>query len=317
MYDRKYQRERLVEAYLSDKNMPSLISIHENLDLLYEFLAQKLNIKIESYTSQMGMPIFFYGKADYDPEIHKPKHLIFDFNEKGELVIRRKRYSESIIVPVKSNPKGPPEISFLLLDTSESMEHSPNCNGYCDGRCKGKTSIIPWGDKSKYHYSVLTVYSFLKYLGVNHLDEHINKIKLGNFSNTTYLSEGLDEIKKSMFSPQFGGTRLNLDKIKKIMSGEGMLIFTISDGEISNLNNWVSPPEYKDRVLVKPGVTLEDEFIRMAKNHYYFHLQIGSKNNFTAKLEKHGLSVSYIKGDEDLAKNVIDLTDGVYRGLLR
>jgi len=95
--------------------------------------------------------------------------------------------------------------------------------------------------------------------------------------------------------PQWGNTRLNLEKTKKMLYGKGNLIFTISDGEIGNWDE------------------IKEEFIGDAKRHKYFHLQIGRKNKTCQDLEKAGLRVEYIRNAKDLAEKVIDLTDQVYR----
>jgi len=75
-----------------------------------------------------------------------------------------------------------------------------------------------------------------------------------------------------------------------------MLVFTISDGEIHNWDD------------------IKGEFIKEAKKHHYFHLQIGPKNKTSKELEKAGIYVEYVKNAQDLATKVIDLTDNLYRG---
>ena len=78
--------------------------------------------------------------------------------------------------------------------------------------------------------------------------------------------------------------------------GEGNLIYTISDGEIEN---WSS---------------IRNEFIKKAKEHSYFHLQIGSGNEMTKDLGRNGMNVVEIHDANDLANKVIEITDENFRG---
>ena len=209
---------------------------------------------------------------------------------KGDLELRKKRFHEDIPIEYKINPKGFPELRFCLLDTSSSMALSPDNDGNI-----GKTNIITWGDNSKYHYALLAWYGLLEYLKQNYLLKQTG-ISLGNFSNKTILGKGLHEAKEIALNPQWGGTVLDLKKVKEIFEGNKMLLFTISDGEIGN---WPS---------------IKSSFIENVKKHHYFHLQIGIRNDMSDDLEKEGLFVEFIKGNHDLAYKVIDLTDKMYRG---
>ena len=134
----------------------------------------------------------------------------------------------------------------------------------------------------------------LEYLKQNHLLQQTN-ISLTNFSSETHTKSGLMEAKKLALQPQFGNTTLDLEKVRNMFKNHGMLVFTITDGEISN---WQS---------------IKEEFIKLAKQHHYFHLQIGNANQTTKYLEKAGLKVEYITNAKDLATKVIDLTYGAYR----
>ena len=192
-------------------------------------------------------------------------------------------------INVKKRPLSFPRMRFGLLDTSGSMQEDVN------GRSNtGNSKIFPWGDKSKYHYSLLAWYGFLEYLKQNHLMNQTN-IDLGNFSNQTLVGKGLKQAKKIALSPQFGGTSIELDKINHFFEGRDNLIFTISDGEISN---WDS---------------IKNKFIENAKKHQYFHLQVGHSNDTTEDLEQAGLYVGYIRNAGDLANKTIDLTDKLFR----
>lgn len=286
----EFKKSRIKKAYSKNEGIPKWMNYYDALDLLYQHLAQKLEIKVETFTRQSSMPVHHYGTRPFDPEKDNMKHVFFGLDEKGQVELKKKRYHENIPLDYKINPKGFPEIRFCLLDTSGSMKWDVNNGGNI-----GKTSIIPWGDQSKYHYALLAWYGLIEYLKQNHLLKQ-QTINLANFSDETVLRKGLEDSKKLALNPQFGGTYIKLDKVKSLFKNKGMLIFTISDGDIGNWNE------------------IKDDFIKYAKQHHYFHLQIGSGNDVTKELEKNGLYVEYIQNAADLANKVINLTDNLYRG---
>ncbi len=287
MESESYRAKRIQKAYSENQGIPKWMDYFD-LDLLYQSLAKKLTIKAESFTEQDKMPIYWYGKRPFDPDKDNLKHTTFGFDDKGNIELRKKRWHENIPISYKISPKGFPEVKFCLLDTSGSMSEPAK------GSDVGKNSAIPWGDKSKYHFALLGWYGLLEYLRENHLLKQ-QSISLGNFSNEFYYANGLREAKKLALKPQFGGTEINIDKLRKILTGKENLVFTISDGEIGNWGE------------------IKDDFIKLARNNHYFHLQTGGKNTTTEDLEKAGLSVEYVSGSEDLANKVIDITDKLYR----
>ncbi len=288
MRTKDYKKKRIRKAYNRGEGIPIWISEFEALDLLYQSLAQELQIKKEVFTKQTKFPIYRYGKKPFDPERDKLKHAFFDFNDRGEIELKTKRWHEDIPLEYKIQPKGFPEIKFCIFDTSGSMERAP------DGSSNiGSTKIIPWGDNSKYHYALLAWYGLLEYLKKNNLLKE-KSIFLTNFSDDTLTVESLTEAKELALSPQFGVTELELYKIKKIFEKSRMLVFTVSDGEIQNWDE------------------IKSEFIKYAKKNYYFHIQIGSSNTMTEDLIREKLTVVYIENIEDLAQRVIDLTRGMY-----
>ena len=285
--DPEKRKEQAWKDFGKGKGRPKWLNYYEALDAVYERLARRLNIKAEVFTRTTKMPLVWYGKRDFDSERDKPKHLTFGFNQKGEVVLKKKRWHHDMNLEYKVSEKGFPEVRFVMIDTSGSMKENPS-GGYND------TSYIPWGTNSKYHYALLAWYGFIEYLKQNHLLKKTT-ISLANFSDVTALAKGLEEAKKLALKPQFGSTYIDIDKVKEILRGYRNLIFTISDGEISNWDD------------------IKDEFIKNAKNNYYFHIQIGSPNEVTADLEAEGIPVYYVKGENDLWQKVIEITDALYK----
>jgi len=289
MEKEEYKSRRAQKAFSRDSGVPPLMESHEAMDLVYQVLARKLNLKVETFTESSQRPVSWYGERDFDPERDDEKHLRFGFDNKGEVVLKKRPHYVSIDIPHKQSPKGFPEARFCLLDTSGSMKLDPN-----NEKNIGKTSIIPWGDNSKYHYSLLTWYGLIEYLKQNHLLSQTD-ISLGNFSTKTEISHGLAEAKINALTPQWGKTEIDKDKIKDIFDGRGNLVYTVSDGDVTN---WEK---------------IREEFINNARNHCYFHVQIGPETEMTKDLKKNGFAVVPVRNAKDLAQKVIDVTDSIYR----
>jgi len=292
MRTREFKKERIQESYENREIKPVWMGSLESLDLLYESLAEKLKIKAETFTNQSKMPVYLYGSREFDPEKDDFSHIDFRMNDNAELELRKRRFNELMPLEVKIHEKGFPRTRFGIVDTSGSMSRDPD-----GGSDIGDTSIIPFGDNSRYHYALLSWYGFLEYLRQNHLLSQTG-IGVANFGDETNLGIGLEEAKRVMLYPQLNSstTKLELDKVKTFFEGRGNLIFTISDGEISNWDE------------------IKDEFVKDALKHHYFHLQVGNENETTEYMRKKGLKVEEIKNAQDLAQKTIDLTDKSLRG---
>ena len=284
-----FKRGRIQEAYSKGGKKPEWMNRYESLDLLYQSLAKKLVINAQTFTEETRMPISWYGRRPFDPKKDNFKHIKFGFDDEGKLELKKKRWHDEIPVNVKLHEKGFPRSRFGLLDTSGTMSYNPE-----GGSNTGNKSIIEWGDNSRYHYALLSWYGFIEYLKQNGLLNQTG-ISLGNFSDETIIGEGLTEAKKTALNPQFGNTKIDYSKINRFFEERGNLVFTISDGII---DNWGS---------------IKDKFIKRAKSHYYFHLQIGPETPTSIDMKKNGLTVEHVKGNEDLVNRTIDLTDKLIR----
>ena len=287
MYEEDFKRQRAQKAHYSGQKIPRWMDSFQALDLLYQSFARKIDIKVESYTEALKYPAAWDGRRKFT-ERDNLKHTVFGFDDKGKVELQKKREPIYITAAYKKRPKGFPEARFCVLDTSGSMKEAIDGNGV------GRTNVIPWGDNCKYHYALLGWYGMLEYLKQNHLLQEMS-VSLANFSSSTELAKGLENAKKLALKPHWGNTIISAEAVPKIFEGKGKLVFTVSDGEIQN---WSA---------------IKDDFMKRAKDHYYFHLQIGSGNATTEEMKANGLHVEYITSAKDLARKVIDLTDGAYR----
>jgi len=293
-FDRQMEREeykmkRVGKAFRAGSKIPPMMDSFEALDLVYQGLARQLKLKVKSYSEQEQRPVFWYGSREFDEGKDDDKHVTFGFDENGNITLKKRRYSEKMDIPHKISPQGFPETRFCLLDTSGSMKLSPD-----NSDDAGNKNFASWGDNSKYHFGLLGWYGLLEYLKQNHLLSQTT-IGLGNFSTQTRIARGLEAAKRNALQPQFGSTKIDSEKIRDIFAGNGSLVYTISDGEIEN---------WRD---------IKEEFMRQARNHYYFHMQIGAESEVARELRKKGFNVFEVHGTQDLADKVIEVTDNAYR----
>jgi len=290
---RKFKKGKVMKSHKQGEKAPSWIGNRESLELVYEGLAEQIEIKAEEYTDPKSFPISWYGEREFDEERDSFRHIRFGINEKGEVELRKKRYHLDIPVSVKTSPKGFPQIKFGIVDCSPSMKKDINGGGNI-----GNASIIPWGDNSKYHWAVLTQLGIFEYFRRNHLLDQ-NSISSAFFSDETNVVNGYKNVLDSLFNPAFGSsTILDLDKIKTFFEGEGNLVYTIGDGEIQN---------WRD---------IREEFIRNAGKHNYVHLHMGTEegNQTVQDLRKANLEVVVAQNGKGIPQRVIDLTDKIIRG---
>jgi hypothetical protein len=294
MNTRAYKAKRVKQADADKENVPKWINPIEALDILYESLAQRLEINAEVFTRTDTMPILWYSNRPFDPEKDDFKRVSFGFDDHGDIELRKKRFHEDIPLEVKVSERGFPKARFVMLDTSGTMSYA-----FDGSRDIGNTKIVPWGDKSRYHGALVEFWGFLEYLKQNHLLNQ-TAIDLASFDSETFIGRGLTKAKEIALRPRFGGdTRIELDKIQEMFEGRGSLIFTICDGAVYNWDK------------------IKKDFIAAASKHAYFHLQIGELDTTSRQvvkdLKESGFHIEHIKTAQDLRGRVVDLTDSLLR----
>ena len=160
-FDKKMETEefkikRAQKAYQNDDGIPPMMESFETMDLVYQSLAKKLNFKVKTFTESEQRPVAWYGKRDFNPDKDDTKHISFGFDDEGKVILKKKPHNVKMNIPHKRSPQGFPKTRFALLDTSGSMKDDVN-----GGKEIGRKSIIPWGDKSKYHFGVLGFYGLI------------------------------------------------------------------------------------------------------------------------------------------------------------
>lgn len=193
----------------------------------------------------------------------------------------------SVDMPIRKTLTGFPAVAFALIDASSTMMGG------------GDSSLIPWGDRSGYHYAILAFYGLLRqleHLGVMHKVEFSGAI----FHSDTTAATGLNKVKEMLLNPTSGGTNIDVDTVRKMLAGkEGALFPFISDGGI---NNWG---------------TVKEEFIEIAKKQQFFMVLVGDETTASKDLEAAGLPVFRVDSYEDVVGLVVDLTADAYTRVIK
>ncbi len=296
-------RERFARRrYEQGKSAPSWMEQEESLDAVYSALARQIQVKVESPRKATSFPVVPYQHAPFDPEEHE---------------ISRVNFKKPLLVPEQDTPFGIPGFSFgvpqhfiekpLLVKKGITSFPEFKCAYVdCSGTMQeglpvesgaGSMVFIPWGDKSKYHYVCKTWYGIVEYLGRQGILPNVN-VSLGTFSSTSAVRHGLEASKKLLFNPQWGNTNIDVNAIDELLLGSKSVFFTVSDGGVQNWN------------------VIKTDFIARAKNHFYFHIQLGKHTEMTRDLKKAGLAVYTVNTGEDFERLAIDLTHNAYQSYM-
>ncbi len=295
MRDPTNRQKFAVRRYEAGKKRPNYMTQEEALDHVYTTLAKQIPLKVEAITRQSRFPVVPYQHEPFSPE----EHALEDINWHKPVITGESpfgghvnfgvaQHHYELPLHVKLSKKGFPSVKFGLVDCSSSMEE-----GIPRRDRSGNHAFVPWGDQSKYHYAVRAWYGITEHLARTGILPNVH-VTAGVFSNTTRIGEGLSEAKKVLLNPSFGDTALDLAAVERVFAGPKSIFFTISDGDIQN---WE---------------TVKDRFTQLAKQHHYFHLQIGPASTATQTLEQAGLPVYHVRTGEELERIAIDLTKQAY-----
>jgi hypothetical protein len=295
--DEDVQMEIAVKAYRASAGQfepPAFMDNNLALLSLYHHWAKKMEIKSETSSMETRKPIAYVGRRAFDFEKDSLEGLSYGLDSKGKLQAQIGRFPVQVVSRYQISAGHFPDVRVGFLDCSSSTQDSVTGQA-------GKI-LNPWAEK-KMQWSDTSIYhSELKcFFGLCELFRRKGTLKnsnvrLGSFSSTTRLANNLSESEKLALQPAFGGTVLDEAYVKDFFAGQGSLLYTISDGDISNWNS------------------VKDLFIESAKRHHYFHLQIGKETKMYRDLKKAGL-VAKLDDGRNSDKILIDLTlKDVYGG---
>ncbi len=299
MPTREGKEEIAYGRYAGNESPSSNLTNYEQLNSLYKRLAKAIPVQVEAMARKRSLEIAPLNYRAFDEEtddlrkIKASKLLLTDNGMKFAYP------NQPLTVEAKSKiqRKSFPDFKMVLLDNSGSMAKAINGSSNV-----GKTSMIPWGDNSKYHHALLGFYgieNFLQQQGIAQYIEH----GLSLFSNSTRYKEAgfsqIDEVRKHALTPNWGGTRLDSSVLNQSLKGRESFVLGISDGEIGN---WDSE---------------KDKFYELVRNNHFAHIQLGSGNQYTHDLESWGLPVFYVNSGKDLSKLMVDVTVDTYHKFTR
>ena len=281
--------EKIMMERKAGHGIPFYIKTEAALDAYYRGLAKKIKFKAKGEMPSASYPLVPMNCEPFDKERHSPWDAMINklhFNPvERKLALSVPKIMLPVDIPIRKEHRNMPEFIFTIIDSSESMMGG------------GDTSIVPWGDKSYYHYGLLVYFSINRFFEMEKIQI---KKAAAIFSDITLAKEGEEEIKKLLFNPATGGTSLDMKKIMNVMRGKkNAVIGLITDGEI---DNWDS---------------IKDEFIRLAKKNQFFMIQIGGKSKAYNDLAEAGCEVKQVNSYEEIVQLAIDLTTQKYYGALR
>lgn len=289
-----YKRTRVQETETSGGELPNWMRdtkehLIEARTLYYNNLARRLNIKAETQTHTMSMPLVYFGERPFDPLKDSFKRTRLKPNNQGQLEWKKNRFQIKTPIEIKESSRGFPPVRLGFLDCSTSM-----LSDLKGGSNIGNTNIVPWGDNSRYHYANLGWEGFLEYLRHNRLLNQ-NNVELYTIGEKTRQGIGLKQARHLALNPVFeNDTLIDPKVVQDIFRGNGNLIFTISDGEI---RNWED---------------IKEDVFDGAERNLYFHLQIGNDSDSAVEMRQRGMHATEpILNGEDIPRLTIDLTKQV------
>lgn len=266
---------------------PAYLDNNDALRLLYQRMARNLEIKVRHSTQEQRMPVMQYGLRQFDPETDNFSRARLRVSPQGSLELHVRPYSVEIAVEYQEHPHTLPDIHLAILDTSSSTQEELGSKHHPKILNPWAQKEKQWSDDAIYHYELLVWFGLVEYLRKQGALRKTS-VHLANFSSNTIYASNLDDAYTLALSPHFGGTVLDVDAVFQKGKNKSLL-FSLSDGDIQNWGD------------------IQEDFIRKAKENYYFHFQIGQPTQMSQDLQNAGLPVFYDDG-RTVAKKVIDLT---------
>lgn len=275
------------ERAAAGKGRPFYIETNKAVDAYYKFLSRRFIVRgTKGELPSASYPAVPVRRRPFDRERDDVSaadmgRLYFDPVTR-RMVPSVVTHYHGIDMPITKSMKDFPRIIYLFADASGSMMGG------------GDIPIVPWGDRSGYHFVLLTYYGLLaqvEYMGLLHKVE----VCAGTFSSTTLVAKGLEASKERLLNPVSGGTYIDIDAMERMFAGvEGALFPFISDGAI---DNWA---------------TVKDRFIAIAKRQQTFMVQVGPETQTGLDLRAAGIKVERMDSYEKFVQPVVDFGAKVY-----
>ena len=294
------QEEIAVERYKKGAGTSEHTDPITQLDALYRKISKSIPVKTSEYTKASEIPIAYFGRRNVrkDEDVKPSKIKGIGIDEKGALTLKTSRHEIKYPASYKVHPKNFPRFRVALIDTSGSMACNVNNETDSNGNPSniGDTSFIPWGDKSKYHFTLQGLYGIDNFFEAQGISPYVQSQVITISDKPEKTLKGKlrnDSERKKLLRKPSGGTTINSRLLEQ--ETEKSFLISISDGDVAN---W-----HSEKTKYRKAIEGSD----------YCHIHIGSSNEFTQDLEKWGIPVKYVNGNEDLSKLMIDVTSNYYR----
>ncbi|MFC1774955.1 hypothetical protein ACFLZN_01420, partial [Nanoarchaeota archaeon] len=285
----KNKQEIAHKRYKKGKGPAQHRDVQEQLYDLYKKISKEIKVESSSYSESQGMPIVHYGRRFVGEDERKFRFKGVGFNQDGSFSVKTSRHNIKYPVSYKVHPRKFPKFKLALMDRSGSMQGSPN------GGDIGDTTFIPWGDNSKYHFALKGYFGIENFLERQGIGPYVQSCVLG-FSGEQTVAGNSKDVAKSLLTMPSGGTTLDINGLEMELS-DNAFVLSISDGELRLTND------------------VKERFERKIQQSDYAHIQIGGETTFSQYLKSINVPVFCVKGDDDLAKTMINLVSSYYRGV--
>ena len=285
--DEPVVQRRVAKKFYTDKRgIPEFMKLEDAVLRLYESLGE-MPVSARAETQSTSVPIIPYQWQPTD-DITKASLTKFGIGANGCLELYEPNAHLDIPFHYAKPQEDFPDLVVAVLDRSPSMLDALEYGN--------DTSFIPWGDKSKWHY---TLWSWFAVTNDLVKTGKISRVRNNALLFATQTKESgqhgggqLDALRRWILEhppSNNGGTSLDMNRIRDNCAGASKVFVTVSDGDVSN---WAFSKE---------------EFLRLTSPHLYAHLQIGPESQMSKDLKQAGRKV-YPVSD---GKSMVSLMRGI------